>query len=788
MRFKLIPFFLIPLLLTCCSPPASPEATSPPIEILTTSTPTEVLASVDGAIVVNNTASSGPGSLRQALLDAQYGDTITFDPGVFPPDTPATIYVIDQEMPGINIDNLTLDASNAGVILDGSQLEGDWIAGLQIISSSHVRIMGLQLSHFPGPGIAISGNSTHNVIGGDRNLGTGPWGQGNLLSNNIVGLDIASEGTLLNTITGNLIGVDLEGSHWLGNEGYGIHVWEGSHENTIGSDNIIKYNDEYGIYLDPGVYDQNTVIDNQIYGNAIGIGYPEMTALFDFDLAGGTVAGAACPDCRIEIYSTSSWGVELEGSVLEGETTADENGVFSFDKGEPFTGPYLTARTTNLNGRASRYYTFPLTSGTEFNLVMQAGNALPRQQYLLEAPPELADNHLANQYDSISSFGDYSDFTYIYSQGLTRARISLAGIEPDLVDWNKPEFSLSQSQEEHFTRLAEHDIIVTYVLMFWDKETYPNGEGAPCARFKTEEEVERWLEYVRFTVEHLKDRVKYFEIWNEPDIENFCPKWIMLDDYINLIKRTAPVIREVAPEAKIVIGGVSKTYYPGAQNYLFGLLRPDVMPLVDVISFHPLYGESPKYSHERDYYYNYPNFLQRIMDTAVTNGFDGEFHADEVGWSSQPMGGQSGEFSFIETNKYFLRAVMLHRGLGIDLGLRGGYYTTRRVTTLMAGVEPAEFPVEINSQASLIMSYTFNTAEGDRLIAVWTNGVAIDHDPGVTAAITIPGFTASDVSVIDLLNNLEQNLVFEDVEGNLVIENLLVRDYPLVIRLAGEAP
>jgi hypothetical protein len=787
MRFKIIPSFLITLLLTCCSPPASPEVTSLPTEILTNGTQTEILASADDAIVVINTASSGPGSLRKALLDAKSGDTITFDPEVFPPDAPSTIYVIDQEMPGIKIDNLTLDASNAGVILDGSQLEGDWIAGLQIISSNDVRIMGLQISHFPGPGIAISGNSTHNVIGGDRNLGAGPWGQGNLLSNNIVGLDIASKGTHLNTITGNLIGVDLEGSHWLGNEGYGIHVWEGSSENTIGPDNIIKYNDGYGVYLDPGVYDQNTVIDNQIYGNAIGIGWPEMTALFDFDLAGGTVVGAACPGCKVEIYSTSGWSEELEGLVFEGEITADEYGVFSFDKGESLTGPYLTAKTTNLNSRASRYYSFPLTSGTEFNLVIQAGNEHPRRQYLLEPPPELSDNHLANQYDSISSFGDFSDFTYIYSQGLTRARISLAGIEPDLVDWNKPEFSFSQSQEEHFSRLAEHDIIVTYVLMFWDKETYPDGEGAPCARFKTEEEVERWLEYVRFTVEHLKDHVKYFEIWNEPDIENFCPKWIMLDDYINLIKRTAPVIREVAPEAKIVIGGVSKTYYPGAQNYLFGLLRPDVMPLVDVISFHPLYGESPKYNHERDYYYNYPNFLQLIMDTAVANGFDGEYHADEVGWSPQPAGGQSGEFSFPETNKYFLRAVMLHRGMGVDLGLRGGYYTTRRVTNLMAGVEPSELPLEINSRAGRIMSYTFNTAEGDRLIAVWTNGVAVDHDPGVIATITIPDLTASEVSIIDLMNNLEQELIFENGEGDLVIKDLLVRDYPLVIRLAGEA-
>ena len=72
--------------------------------------------------------------------------------------------------------------------------------------------MGLQISRFPGPGIAISGNSSHNVIGGDRGLGDGPYGQGNLLSNNVIGVDLATDGTMLNTVTGNLIGTDLGGS------------------------------------------------------------------------------------------------------------------------------------------------------------------------------------------------------------------------------------------------------------------------------------------------------------------------------------------------------------------------------------------------------------------------------------------------------------------------------------------------------------------------------------------------------------------------------------------------
>ena len=44
-------------------------------------------------ITVTSTKDSGLGTLRQALLDAQNGDTITFDPAVFPAGAPVTISV-----------------------------------------------------------------------------------------------------------------------------------------------------------------------------------------------------------------------------------------------------------------------------------------------------------------------------------------------------------------------------------------------------------------------------------------------------------------------------------------------------------------------------------------------------------------------------------------------------------------------------------------------------------------------------------------------------------------------
>ncbi|MGD2179401.1 MAG: hypothetical protein PVG71_16470, partial [Anaerolineae bacterium] len=47
--------------------------------------------SAAATITVTSAADSGPGTLRQALLDAANGDTITFDQNVFPPASPVTI-------------------------------------------------------------------------------------------------------------------------------------------------------------------------------------------------------------------------------------------------------------------------------------------------------------------------------------------------------------------------------------------------------------------------------------------------------------------------------------------------------------------------------------------------------------------------------------------------------------------------------------------------------------------------------------------------------------------------
>ena len=66
---------------------------------------------------------------------------------------------------------------------------------------------------------------------------------------------------------------------------------------------------------------------------------------------------------------------------------------------------------------------------------------------------------------------------------------------------------------------------------------------------------------------------------------------------------------------------------------------------------------------------------------------------------------------------------------------------------------------------------------------VWTNGIAVEEDPGIETQVTIPGVSASKVVGMDVLYGFEQELIFEEVNGNLTINNLVVKDYPLIMRL-----
>ncbi|MBK9942250.1 MAG: right-handed parallel beta-helix repeat-containing protein [Kouleothrix sp.] len=228
---------------------------------------------------VSSTADSGPGTLRQALLDALPGDQITFSTAAFPPGNPQAILL--RSTLQINKANIRIDASNAGVILDGSQAPAD-TNGLTIAASNTV-IQGLRIQNFrygvdSGNGIYIAPGASSNQIGGSRTIGAGPNGQGNLIvRNGGNGIAISGPGALGNIILGNAIGVDASAAWDRGNARNGIALYAGAAQTTIGSAdpnqrNVIAGNQQNGVWIAGDGTTQNNIIGNYIGTDLNGLG------------------------------------------------------------------------------------------------------------------------------------------------------------------------------------------------------------------------------------------------------------------------------------------------------------------------------------------------------------------------------------------------------------------------------------------------------------------------------------------------------------------------------------
>ncbi|MFC1525551.1 T9SS type A sorting domain-containing protein [Candidatus Latescibacterota bacterium] len=753
-------------------------------------------------IVVTSTADNGPGTLRQALQDAQSGDTITFDPSVFPPDAPVAISLIAglPELSG----HLTIDASDAGVVVDGSEITTPE-PGLSIPSNGNT-IRGLQIVGFNHAGIALGGGAQHNVIGGDRGIGSGPLGQGNLISGNSLGVGIW--GASFNTVTGNYIGTDLSGLNPFANREGGVSIELEAHGNVIGPGNVIAYNHGDGIVVGLNSVG-NTITRNNVNNNdrkGISLltgGNTELLVPFilDFDLQAGRLTGWTYPNSVVEVFSDSG----TEGALYEGRVVADGRGFFAFRKEAAFSGARLIATATDPDGNTSEFT--QSTEGSSAFYGLQEGNSLEMTALESKTSNQLvADDRLGKNY--YYGWGDLPGLVenadYIYQRGVKRLNIGLNEVEAP-INWDVSETEIPGDFDRFINLMNQDGVAVNYLLLFWDKVGHAAGEELPIPRFTTEVDIQRFLDYTRDIVRHFKGRVQYYTIWSEPDAcggsIDINVKCIEPLDYVDLARQLIPVILDEDPQAKIVTGPV--VLYFG-QDHLFTLLRSDVIQLFDVISTHPLYDMAPDTEfnspEHRDvskpslaeYYYLYPSIIEDIRQTAAAHGFQGEYWGEDVEYhlaatKNNPYSPWPGH-TWQQNGKYTARAVVMH--LGLDAGV-GVYNPSPYLYTILNGTNPVDLGVEIESEATNIVTYGFTDPNGDRLLALWTDGAAVDDDPGVTSTLTFPGMSASRVTGIDVLARaragLEQELIVETESGNLVIRDFLVKDYPIILRMASSA-
>jgi hypothetical protein len=315
---------------------------------------------------------------------------------------------------------------------------------------------------------------------------------------------------------------------------------------------------------------------------------------------------------------------------------------------------------------------------------------------------------------------------------------------------------------------------------------------------QTEEEIQRYLDFVRLMVRAFGDRVDSWELWNEPGHDPECNEpfptavqCIPVETCVQVGQRAIALIRQEDPGARIVLPSYHAWDPPELyQGWFYRILESELMPLVDAVAWHPflVYLDPEECGGAFfDHYWN--TVLPEIKAVATAHGFQGEFRADELGFAVRTPGSSNPCTVFDRTaSKYLVREIVPHLGEDVSAGtiMNGDsqVQVLERLGTLLAGGLVQDPPIEVRATVTGAISYTFALPNGEHLVAIWRNTDTADQDIGVGATIELSGFAGHAAYGIDVLNGYQQLLNTHVEDDRLAVPDLQLRDYPLLVRLA----
>ncbi|EIP98167.1 beta-1,4-xylanase [Opitutaceae bacterium TAV1] len=112
--------------------------------------------------------------------------------------------------------------------------------------------------------------------------------------------------------------------------------------------------------------------------------------------------------------------------------------------------------------------------------------------------------------------------------------------------------------------------------------------------FLTDRVLDDWGEFVREVARHYRDRIRYMEVWNEPDIQSTFRNDPAF--YVEVLKRTYAEVKQAVPEMTILTGGFSGTVSTERQTGFVRHVLSGARGFYDVIAFHghgPFNGYMP---------------------------------------------------------------------------------------------------------------------------------------------------------------------------------------------------
>ena len=400
-------------------------------------------------------------------------------------------------------------------------------------------------------------------------------------------------------------------------------------------------------------------------------------------------------------------------------------------------------------------------------------------------------------------------WTRMFDAGVSWIRIGQYENSSDPTSWDWVEqkrgvFAIAPEVDDYVDSLIENGVKVQVQLMYGnpmytgpsgvkpDSTTpkpggFHNDDRSIDSIFwppKTPGEIEAFLRYVKWMVNHFRGRIKYYALWNEQDIGYWNP-WGNPEEYGRLLAAFAPAVHQTDPQAKVIFGGQADPVSDFAKR---ALEECKCASQIDVFAYHtyPGYGQN-MHPESMDFGAYGVETTLKLRKTVLSEPlidhniefWDDEFNSipswpgsDESVQSKYiPRGILYNHAAGVRTFVWLLAAGVdgneyddfgfIHgkRGLKDDFTPRPVYYALQNTNALFADTRfDAGIKIEAanvsKSRANEFLHYGFRNKNGKAIVAYWLAAHSVPGDvfPPLTVDLALPNSGIGKPVLIDVVS------------------------------------
>lgn len=297
----------------------------------------------------------------------------------------------------------------------------------------------------------------------------------------------------------------------------------------------------------------------------------------------------------------------------------------------------------------------------------------------------------------------------------------------------------------------------------------------PTIRHVQRPDYEYWRVFTRGFIERYHNKIRYVEIWNEPDLSSFAN--FSVEEYLEMQKIAYKEIKAVDASVKVLNGGIAHTGpdVSGPRKGIIGKILSSNTS--DIFAFHG-HGRYPVYRHQINYVIK--QLEQHPMpwyanETAVSATGIGEIEQAKTLFQKLTYSWAQGSIGY---NWYNLRNKGFNpkdgeHNFGLithDFKPKVAYLT---YNTLATHFREAKFVNNFLSENN-IRSYRFEAANGDCLLTFWCEGSEVSD------RLLLLGNIDGNVEQIDMLGN---RFPLANHKGEILLK---ISPVPLFLRINGQ--